>query len=179
MHVFDYFLLAILAVWLLLTIVSQCFLLAGFAKIRAFPNLERDPMGIIPRWLFWAAPHPREWQLLYRDKLPDGNLTSWKTVWSMRPNSLWWIWNPENRRWKAIADYCLTLLTLVSKRELQSSELFVSFGYVALASYVSGIQPAAQGCCRQFMIANVCTFDEEEPAHILFLSPLFQTGTQS
>jgi hypothetical protein len=177
-HVFDYFLLALLGLWLLMTVLNQCLLLAGFAGIRAFPNLERDPMAIIPRWLFWAAPHPREWQVLYRDKLPDGNLTPWKTAWSMRAKPLWWIWNPENRRWKAVADYCLTLLSLVAKRELHSNELFVSFGYVALAVYVSGIQPAP-GNFRQFMIANVCRFDEEEPAHILFLSPLFQTGTQS
>ena len=179
MPVLGYVLIAILAIWLLLTIVNQIFLLAGFAKVRVYPNLDWDPMAVIPRWIFWSAPPPREWQLLYRDKLPDGSLTPWKTAWRMRRNRFRWIWNPEIRRWKAVADCCYTLITLASKGGGQRNELFVSWAYVATANYVSGIKPAPDRGFRQFMIANVCGFDNDDPARILFLSPLFELGTRS
>src|SRR5205085_8220534 len=94
------------------------------------------------RWIFWSAPHAREWQLLYRDKFPDGSLTAWKTAWRILPNPIRWIWNPDIRRWKAVADYCYTLLTLASRGGGQRNELFVSWAYIATANYISGIQPA-------------------------------------
>ena len=164
---------------MLLTIFNQIFLLLGFAKLRVYPNLNWDPMAVIPRWIFWSAPPAREWQLLYRDKLPDGSLMAWKTAWKVSPLALRWIWNPEIRRWKAVADYCYTLLTLVSKGGKHHNELFVSWAYISIANYVSGIQPSAAGGLRQFMIATVCGFENGDPARILFVSPLFRIGSQT
>jgi len=176
--ILDRFLVAFLAVWMLLTIGYQLLLLAAFAKLRPFSRLNWDPLALIPRWIFWASPPAREWQVLYRNKYADGRLTPWTTAWRMRSNPFRWIWNPDVRTWKAIDDCCFSLLGRAAKGGKQPNELFVTWPYIALAAYISGIQPSSPGEFRQFMVAKACRSDDEEPAQILFVSPLFLVGTR-
>ena len=179
MHGLHAFLILFLGAWLAATIANQVFLLCGFARLRAYPNLNWDRLALIPRWIFWSAPHAREWQLFYRDKLTDGRMTNWRTAWTMPSNPFRWIWNPDIRRWKAIVDFCFTLLSLASRDGRQHKELFVSWAYVATAVYISGLEPVPMGGSRQFMIATMCGPEESQPPDILFVSPLFPlTGVE-
>ena len=61
----------------------------------------------------------------------------------------------------------------LAEGKTQAGHLFLSRNYVSAALHTSGLQHSRWSEFRQFMIAKVCGFDREEPAQILFVSPLF------
>ena len=161
-------------VWALLSLWNQYLLIVSIVKKHRYQRIKWDPLTLIPCWTFWASPPSDEWQLLYRDKLSDGTLTSWKAASEETQHRFRWIWNPDIRKWKAIRNFCSPLLRSAARGEGQSKELFVSRSYVALALYISALGRSSQGEFRQFMIARTFGFDHEASPEILFVSPLFR-----
>jgi hypothetical protein len=168
-----------LLVWALLSLWNQYLLIASIVTRHRYQRIKWDPLTLIPCWTFWASPPSDEWQLLYRDKLSDGTLTSWKAAGDEGQHRLRWIWNPDIRKWKAIRNYCSPLLRSAANGERQSRELYISRSYVALALYVSAITLSAPADFRQFMIARTFGFDQNASPEILFVSPLFRVGERA
>jgi hypothetical protein len=166
--------LAFLGAWLLLSIWNQFLLLKANAKRgRSYRGFQWDVWGMIPVWCLWTDPPSWDSVLLYRNKLTDGRLTPWKNAWAVSANPFRGIWSPQSRKCRAIHAW-LPLLTTVAEGERQPRESFLSWQYVSAALYVSGLQPHDSIEYRQFMVARVSGFDREQPAEILFVSPLFR-----
>jgi len=165
--------LAFLGAWLLLSIWNQFLLLKANAK-RGCPyrGFQWDVWGMIPLWCLWTDPPSWDSVLLYRDKLTDGRLTPWKNAWAVSANSFRGIWSPQSRKCRAFHSW-LPILATVAEGERQPRECFLSWYYVSAVLYVSGLQPHDSIEYRQFMVARVSGFDREQPAEILFVSPLF------
>jgi hypothetical protein len=169
----DIFLLAFFGGWLLISVCNQFVLVNAIVKRRAFPIVKWDIFALIPYWCFWSACPNRDCLLLYRDKLTDGSFTLWRSVWGPSRGPLGWIWNPRIRNWKVIDNWLPALLAL-AQGEKSANEFFVSRLYVSAAVYISGLKRSDRTDRRQFMVARISGFDSDEPAEILFVSPLFR-----
>jgi hypothetical protein len=122
---------------------------------------------------FFAYVPEREIQLLFRDRLFDQQLTSWKMLYYERNEILKWIWNPDRRRQKAVQDLTGGLLSLLAhEKDLTFPSLFSSPSYRKLATYISGLPCTCLTVERQFMIAMRPIPDSDLPAQILFISPM-------
>lgn len=166
-------LLVLLGAWLLLSVRTQFSLVRSIAKRRPYQFPKWDLLRLIPSWAFYSLPPARDSVLLYRDKLRDGRLTSWKSAWAMSANPFRGIWSPQVRKFRAINSW-LPLLRLVAEGNMQPAECFLSRAYVSAAIYVSGLQPRDSIDSRQFMVAEVSGFHRHEPVEVLFVSPLFR-----
>jgi hypothetical protein len=165
--------LGFFCVWLLFSVRTQFSLVRAIAQRRLYHFPQWDTLRLIPSWGFYSLPPTRDSVLLYRDKLSDGRLTSWKSAWAMSGNPLRGIWSPQVRKHRAINSW-LPLLRLVAEGKMQPAECFLSRAYVSAAIYVSGLQPRDSIDFRQFMVAEVSGFHRQEPVEILFVSPLFR-----
>jgi hypothetical protein len=127
----------------------------------------------IPVFTFFAYVPEREIQLLFRDRLFDQQLTSWKMLYYQRNEFLKWVWNPDRRRQKAVQDLAGGLLSLLAQeKDITFPNLFSSAAYRKLATYISGLPHTCLTVERQFMIAMTPIPNAEQPPQILFISPM-------
>jgi hypothetical protein len=158
--------IAILEIWLILTILVQfpCFKWVKWLR-------DRDYFALLPNWSFFAPnPGTSDLQILYRDKLSDGQLTPWQAVAFREGSLLHAIWNPEKRLHKAITNVCLSLLQLASDKH-KSKLLFASVPYILIVMYIKALPHDGSSNSRQFLIAQTygyCTVSQEPK--ILFIS---------
>lgn len=165
--------LGLFGLWLLLSIWHQFVLVAALARGRWLKRLSWDVFSLVPYWCFWTGSPRRDCLLLYRDKLIDGRLTAWQNAWEVSPDSWVWIWSPQCRKARVIEKWIDPLRSL-AEGKTEAGRLFLSRLYVSVASYTSALQRSQWSEFRQFMIAKVAGFDQEVPAEILFVSPLFR-----
>jgi signal transduction histidine kinase len=159
-------LIIILGIWLMLSILAQ---FDAFHWVRWFQ--ERDYFALIPDWSFFAPdPMAGDFQLLYRDKLFDGQFTPWKEVKFRNAPLLRAIWNPEKRRRKAMINAETALLQMVA-RNPKSKMLFVSLPYLITLISVTTLPRSTVSDYRQFLIAHTFGYHTSKEAEILFLSP--------
>jgi hypothetical protein len=118
--------LLLFSTWLSLTIACQSH--RGATRIAPF-----DDLALIPRWTFFAPkPGTTDFQVLFRDRLFDDQLTSWRELDSSSGSVyLRWIWNPDKRKSKAIFDIAITLPGTVLEDPTDASTV-VSIPYLCL-----------------------------------------------
>jgi hypothetical protein len=90
MSIVEAVIVAVLVVWLGLTVVGQ------FVRN---PNVWRkDPFSIIPRWAFFVGGSIADYSLLFRDRLVDGSYGPWREAPFVR-RRVWWhvFFNPASR----------------------------------------------------------------------------------
>jgi hypothetical protein len=159
--------IAIFGIWLMLSILAQ---FDAFKWARWLQ--ERDYFALIPDWSFFAPdPVGGDFQILYRDKLFDGQFTPWKEVALRNASLMRAIWNPEKRRRKAMINAGTSLLQIAA-RTPKSKVLFVSLPYLLTLTYVTTMPRRNFSDYRQFLIAHTFGYHTSKEAEILFLSPL-------
>jgi hypothetical protein len=174
--------IAALGVFFVLSILTQVSRVLSSAPAPSSPTFWRrlllgnriwNRWRAIPVFTFFAYVPEREIQLLFRDRLYDQQLTSWKKLYYERNEILKWVWNPDRRRQKAALDLTSGLLTLLSQeKDISFPTLFSSAAYRKLATYVSGLPRTGLTEERQFMIAITPIPDADQPPQILFISPM-------
>jgi hypothetical protein len=119
-----------------------------------------DCFGILPLWTFFApSPGQSDYHLLYRDKFDDGSLSPWTEVPLTDPRKLHsWIWNPEKRTKKVLADVVQMLIRIVAEGNVPQSTILLSTPYTLILNNIMHFPrlPAATG--RQFVIAQTAGF---------------------
>jgi hypothetical protein len=172
--ILDNFIISLLGIWLFLTIVAQ---FSGIRWIKWI--IDRDPFDLIPSWTFFA-PNPiiSDYQILYRDKLFNGQFSNWEQV-QYRDYSIFHsILNPDKRRRKAIAGYCKTILKSASKN-LKNEAITSSYPYLVILTYIMSM-PKNHLCeYRQFLIARSFGYKSSKQPDILFISNLHNLSSNS
>jgi hypothetical protein len=181
----SYFIVLFLVGWLALSVAAQ---VRGQHLRSARKILGRirdyDYCSMIPSWSFFAPnPGTRDFQLMYRDKLLDGQFTVWKSVQCLSYPYLRFVWNPHKRRAKAIVDLCVFLMgdlkrvleaEAPEKAEALGKSIYISLPYIGLATYISRVPHSPFSDFTQFMIATSYGFDTDKPPEIAFISPLYR-----
>ena len=141
--------------------------------------IDRDPFDLIPSWTFFA-PNPvvSDYQILYRDKLLNGQFSNWKQVQYRNNSILHSIWNPDKRKRKAIANYCKTILKSASKNP-KNDAILLSFPYLVILTYIMSMPKNPVCKYRQFLIARTFGYISSKPPDILFISPLHNLSAES
>lgn len=157
---------AVLGSWFALTLCQQA--------NRPHPLGKRiDPTSMaIPNWRFFApTPARHDFNVLYRDKLANGELTPWREQEISKDRTLLqMIWHPARRMEKALFDVASELLQASEKvKEVERIQLTVS--YLALLNFVTNqVEHHPDGVQVQFLIAQSAGHDENIEPRMLFLS---------
>jgi hypothetical protein len=177
----------VFGVWFLLTVVRQ---------LRPRDSWVRMPVNeVIPDWRFFAPePAVEDNQVIYRFKSPRGEISAVETVALPRAGALRCVWNPGDRRHKALWD--LTDGVQAMAKRLNGGEpgsdvsdaLMVTVPYLGLLNVISTELRQAGPGLVQFGIIQSEWPDHEELVflsrwHTLDRQPLNATerrsGTQS
>lgn len=148
---------SVLLAWLAVTAVSQ---IPGRAL--------RDPLGLVPRWTFFA-PNPGEfdYHLLFRD-FDDAELpvTPWREIRApARRSLLSALWNPEKRYRKGVIDCCQSCVPSRGR----NGTVRTSVPYLALLNVVMA-EPRVHGAhARAFVVVATKSF-AASPADVLIRS---------
>lgn len=167
--IYEFVVIAFLAIWFLLTILCQ-FRELKFAE---WIKYKVDVFGLIPLWTFFA-PHPgkRDYHLLYRDKITEQDYSEWQEMDITEERTFWsWFWNPEKRDKKILSDVVQSLVSSIPdyKDEKGSLNLLMfSMPYIIVLHAVSHCKRQTANVYRQFMLAESSGYHKEtEPALIL------------
>ena len=165
-----YALYGVLGSWLVATTLSQ-------DPTRKFDKIRKlDPTGsLIPDWRFFAPrPGMHDYHLLFRDELPDGEVTAWKQISEIErrhPRHL--LWYANRRAEKVLADSVVGIVSFNMLEERNKEDIQLTVPYLTLLNYVTHQIPHADDARRtQFLIAASGGYDESEEPLILFLSNL-------
>jgi hypothetical protein len=151
--ILSYFIIIMLGIWLLLSIMAQF----RDVKIIKWIN-DRDPFALLPAWTFFAPnPGVTDYQLFYRDKLYDGQFTTWKKVRHRDRSIFHSIVNPDKRAQKAIADCCISILQMV-KENRNNRLIQKSFPYLMIMSCIMYMPKDSESEYRQFSIVRTFGF---------------------
>jgi hypothetical protein len=141
---------------LVVAVTLGCWFAASALVQLPFPGAQRlrewDPLGLLPRWSFFAPqPATGDFHLLYRYQLADGALTNWAEFRNLQPRH-WWhaLWNPGRRRNKALFD----LTTALGLEGLQygSASLPGSVHYLTLLNFVTRLAHPPFCTAVQFLL---------------------------
>jgi hypothetical protein len=130
-----------------------------------------DVFSLIPSWTFFAPrPGTSDLNLLYRDRLIDGQLTPWREVpLGGSPGFLRSIWNPQKRCQKCVVDMCQSLQGFAL--ETKSIErILIHLSYIGLLLFVSTIPRNGLHAATQFMLARTPGEAPTEEPQIVFIS---------
>ena len=126
-----------------------------------------DVFDVLPYWTFFAPePGRRDMQLLYRDKLPDGFLTSWREL-PLTRSRRWhdFAWSPRRRLKKALYDAVMYIQQSIHLE----AEVRMSVPYLLLLTFVSGIPRVYPAAKTQFLIMSTSALSDSA-AEVVFLS---------
>jgi len=163
--IFDYIIIGTLGIWLFLSTIAQFSGVKWIKKVK-----DWDHFKVIPSWAFFAPnPGVTDYQLLYRDRLFDGQFSNWKEVQYRNTSFLRSMWNSEKRRRKAIADSCKFLLQSISKNSNNKS-VVLSIPYITILTYIMSMPKSPLCEYRQFLIARTFGYISSSQPDILFIS---------
>lgn len=156
-------------------------LLGGWLGLTVFQQADRphwlqskvDPTAMaVPNWRFFApTPGRHDFNILVRNRLPDGSLTPWREHTTGVPRTLTqMVWHPARRMEKAVFD-AISQLFDIADRVPDPRHLQVAVPYLALLNYITH-QPDHRptATALQFMIAHTAGYDETVDPKFLFLS---------
>jgi hypothetical protein len=151
--------------WIVMTILLQ---VNPAGRIRWFKNF--DYFALIPVWTFFAPnPGTTDVHLLYRDKLRDGTVRSWREV-PCRAGPLRALWNPNKRLQKGLSDIGVAVQRYAATH-LDRPELVLTHpGFIILLNFVTQQPHAPLALFTQFTIARSYGRGSDAPADVMFLS---------
>ena len=125
---------------------------------------------LVPTWSFFAPnPGSHDFRLLYRDELAGGSITGWHEVRAFperrAPTAA--LWNPGQRRKKALFDLAQELTAGSSTWDGEPQLVKLSVPYLAILTFVSSLDRTALSRRRQFLVAATSRRDEPR---VLFVS---------
>jgi hypothetical protein len=132
-----------------------------------------DICSLVPIWTFFAPnPGRSDLYLLYRDRDPEGHVSSWRQVMPMRRRSWWKMWAPRRRIGKGIVDVSANFTKDVNylPHNPVSKKFVLGFPYLLLLNYVSCKPVSFHAEMRQFALARVNGYGTEEDPEVVFLS---------
>lgn len=154
--------------------------------VRRITNV--DICGLVPIWTFFAPnPGDSDTHLLFRDRDQAGRTTCWREVPLAGRRNMVDLWNPTRRMHKAIVDVAFDLsrpddiqpddapndagaTRVVNKRRV------ISFPYLLILNYVSGLPGDFGAEERQFAIARTPGLQGRDQPHVLMVSAFHQLG---
>jgi hypothetical protein len=161
---FEALIAAVLLVWFALSVVQQ-FGPRWFEHVRDY-----DVFGLLPLWTFFAPnPGHSDFHLVYRDRDDDGVLTNWREfVLCHERRSVEWLWNPDKRGKKVLADVAATL-TDYANADAPPDDLMLSLPYLLLLNVVAGLEPRT-GVTRQFAVVETFGYRPIQPTRVILVS---------
>lgn len=151
--------------WILITMLLQ---VDAGGRIRWLKYF--DYFALIPVWTFFAPnPGTTDVHLLYRDRLSDGTVLSWREV-PYGAGPLRAIWNPQKRLQKGLSDLG-TGVQRYAAQHLDRPELVLTHpGFIMLLNFVTQQPHAPLAVFTQFAVARSYGRGAEMPADVMFLS---------
>jgi len=133
-----------------------------------------DVLGFVPRWHFFApVPTTDDLHLLYRDRLPDGQVTPWHEIGPRRPTKwLGAVWHPGRRQNKALIDVTLELVKSGFSLNRDTDRIQLTLPYIATLNFVCSLPRDHCAHATQFLIMRSKGADENPDHHVLFLSAM-------
>lgn len=156
-------------------------LLAGWAGLTVLQQVDKphwlqwkvDPTAMaIPNWRFFApTPGRHDFNLLYRDKLVDGQLSEWREhSIGVERKALQMVWHPGRRMEKALFDAITGLFQLAEQLE-DDRRVQLTVPYIALLNFITNeAEHAADTVEVQFMIGHSAAHEASVEPKMLFLS---------
>jgi hypothetical protein len=157
---------AILIVWFVVSVMGQF----ESRVIRWLRN--RDHIGLIPRWTFFAPRPGRTDYHLMVQVYRDDDAQSWREKpLAERRTLIGAVWNPEKRNRKALTDLVRSMVRASSSAGHDKRwHVQYSMPYIALLSYLSD-EAAAEGATHvRFMVLEAEGFCYEREPWPVFLS---------
>lgn len=164
------------ASWFGITVVHQ------FGRGRGLVRTV-DPTGLlVPDWRFFAPrPAVHEYRVLVRDRLAEGNLTSWAEHDTGRERSpLHVLWAPHRRNEKAVFDIATELLRVRDEYldpDKQWRAVRSTPGYLAMLTEVIHQAPHDdRATATQFLLVRCAAYDENVPPEPVLTSEFHHLG---
>ena len=159
-------LIAVMALWLLLTIVYQVF------PRQLAPYTQRwDLFRWLPAYDLFAGT-PRTLQLSFRDQLVDGSMTDWCAI-EICSKHRWRhaIWHPEGRRLDVVGSLVDDLIKIIENQSSSRSKgVSDRFVYLGILRFVLCLPRAERVTGRQFKIEQSEGYIATRPSKQLFCS---------
>jgi len=150
MLVGDIFIIAVLAVWLIASILAQ---VRNTARLRSYWH---DFGGLLPSYKFFAPrPVSADYQILYRF-IGEGDVAGeWIPLFEPGKPIYCCVWNPRQRLTKAISD----LIAVLFPHTDNESNVQTSRAYLLIVNHITSIARSA-GVPVQFIITKSNGFED-------------------
>jgi hypothetical protein len=172
---------AVFSAWAALSVINQFSSLMKHRRFAIFWRIKGcDYCSLIPLWTFFAPnPATRDYEVLYRDQLVDGEYTAWRQLYSDGVPWLCGLWNPLKRVKKANIDMTQFVAQELSRaiksgKDDDARGVFISLPYIGLATRVTAAPRGPLSARTQFMVALSNAYSDLQEPDILFISPLFE-----
>lgn len=141
----DYAILAVLAVWLIASIMAQS------RESRLLKTRWRDFLGLLPNYRFFAPePISFDHKIVYRVLVNDLEAGPWSPL-SIPPRHRHsWVWNPHQRLATGVNDV-VNLLFRYAQDPFWLSRLHVSLPYILILNHLSALVRVE---CRETIAAS-------------------------
>jgi hypothetical protein len=161
-----------LSAWLALSILNQ------FRRGRLIrPIKRRDVFSLIPTWTFFAPrPGVTDYNVLYRDRSPDGHFSPWHELDSLSPRARRLMWNPDKRVRKGTSDMCNSLLRAAPR--CRGKSILVNLSYISLLNRVCNQSRTQISHERQFLIARSSGYGRARNPKVMFMSAFHRLDDQ-
>jgi hypothetical protein len=155
----EYFLLAVLGVWLILSLLRQT------QKTKAGWIRRLDPLGLVPSWRFFG-PNPTTWDfgLYLRSRNGHEPWSSWADITPCSRGKMAFLWNPLRRPRKVFFSACRQVFACPKENLRKTS------GYKLILAYAVTRPLGHTANCRQFEITRCRALVDREGRETLFRS---------
>jgi hypothetical protein len=165
-----------LVLWFIITVICQF-----KGKPAQFLRRHVDLLNIIPQWTFFApSPGKSDYHLLYRDKNTDEIISEWTELdIVVQRNWFNFIWNPQKRKKKILADIVQSLVAIIAKHEGNNEEarklLMFTLPYVMVLNTIFQEDSKIDDpYYRQFMLAESSGYLEDRDPSFILVSKFHQ-----
>lgn len=132
---------------------------------------------LLPSSRFFApTPSVHDLHLLYRDHLPDGEVSRWYEVQAAKPTKfICFLWNPGRRHNKALFDVAQHLARQINQHQLSPEAVKLSVPYIMLLNFVSSLPRTGHVAATQFLLMRTDRLEGSEPRQF-FVSAVHSVG---
>ncbi len=175
MSILETSIVALLALWLLATVVYQ-----GFTRQLQGITGRWDIFRLLPSYRLFTG-HPRDFRLFYRDQMVAGEVTHWQEI-SLARTFAWHhaLYHPTSAVTGMRAALVGELVLHCERKRLATEEQRISQGflYVAVKRIVLAAAPAdplmPPGVQRQFKLVEGGGHLNTQPTIVCYCSPFFE-----
>jgi hypothetical protein len=154
-----------LCLWLLVSVINQ---FRSHAMLKLFSKY--DVLKLVPSWNFFAPnPLTRDFNVLYRYRLADRQLTHWMQI-RHKPDVFPLLVSTGKRLRKGLLDLCMMFFLDVTPQDKPDNAKVLSIPYLCLLNYLSGIPRSPLAEEIQYLIVLTHGADEEAGPQIVFTS---------